>query len=247
MTKKKLPVLGKSLMPEVLPDPRRAKGGDGSSARARVRSRLQQIKDNAAAVAAAAAIAACGDSGNRYNVVDELPSPAGRGAGGSPWPNAGYGVVDPLPDPAGRGGAGYSGQGVPPTPDAGPPAMCTTLDPLDPKTAKAQWRSPNSLLFSIGLMPGVSPTAVKLTQVISNAMNATDVTGNALQPFLVVLDSNPWPEHTYIKLSVFCGAGAGPQLVTETSTFDIDTSQPAAAGNVPVTLRVADESDAGTP
>jgi hypothetical protein len=247
VTKKQLPVLSKSLMPEVLPDPLRAKSGDGSSARSRVRSRLQQIKDNAAAVAAAAAIAACGDSGNKYNVVDELPPPAGRGAGGGPWPNAGYGVVDPLPDPAGRGSAGYGGQWVHPTPDAGPPAMCTTLNPLDPKSAKAQWRSKTSLLFSVSLMPGVAPTSVKLTQVISNAMNATDVTGAGLQPFLVILDSNPWPEHTYIKLTVSCGSGTGPQVVTETLTFDIDTSQPSAAGNLPVKLHADDENDAGTP
>lgn len=245
MTKKKLPVLGKSLMPEVLPDPKRMNPKAGS-ARARVRSRLQQIKDNAAIMGAAAAIAACG-SGNKYNVVDELPSPAGRGAGGRPGSTAGYGVVDPLPSPAGYGGvggpqlpaAGVSGSGLP-----AQGMMCSAANLLDTTSARAEWRSTTTLLFSINLVSTAPATAVKVTQVISNAMNATDVSAGIV-PFKVVLESSPWPERTYIKLSVVCESAA--QRTTESLTFDIDASKPAAAGEAPVTLRIAAESDAGAP
>jgi hypothetical protein len=122
--------------------------------------------------------------------------------------------------------------------------MCSTGNLLDATSARAEWRSTTSLLFSINVVPTVPPPAVKLTQVISNAMNATEVS-SGIVPFKVMLESNPWPERTYIKLSVVCGSGA--QLKTESLTFDIDASKPAAAGEAPVTLRNADESDAGAP
>jgi hypothetical protein len=123
--------------------------------------------------------------------------------------------------------------------------MCNTLNPLDPKSAKAQWRSKTSVLFTIGVVPTVPAAAVKLTQVISNAMNVTTDPSVNAAPFQVILDSNPWPEHTYLKVSVTCGTGV--QVTTETLTFDIDTSKPAISGAVPVALRAADENDAGAP
>src|SRR5262245_31575169 len=73
--KKKLPVVGKSLMPEVLPPPPQRAGVAGP--RERVLARLKQISKQTTAMATAAAINACG-----YAVVDPLPTPAGIGAGG---------------------------------------------------------------------------------------------------------------------------------------------------------------------
>ena len=74
-----LPVVGKSLMPEVLPRPLHAGNLDGSP-RARVLKRLAQLSERAAALAAVASIsAACNSGGGGYMTVDPAPAPAGMG------------------------------------------------------------------------------------------------------------------------------------------------------------------------
>jgi hypothetical protein len=73
MTRKRsLIVLGKGLMPEVLPDPPRTQPGSPDP-RERVRLRLREIAERAATMAAAAGISAACNSG--YGVVDPLPPP----------------------------------------------------------------------------------------------------------------------------------------------------------------------------
>lgn len=75
MDKKRLPVIEKSLMPEVLPDPVRSAPGL-SSPRERVRARFAQLSERASVLAAAAGLAAaCNGSRTPYSVVDEIPDP----------------------------------------------------------------------------------------------------------------------------------------------------------------------------
>jgi hypothetical protein len=126
-----------------------------------------------------------------------------------------------------------------------PPVVvqCSTDQALDAKSAKAIWRSKTSLLFMVSPGAGIPPAGVKLTQVISNATNATDISGGQV-PFTIQLDGNPWPAQTYVKVTALCGS---VPVVNATLTFDIDTSEPRDSGDVPITLQEPHDEDAGTP
>lgn len=102
--KKKLPVLGKTMLPEVLPAPARAAAPPSvSSPRARTMAHLQRLVATAAALGittgASALEIACGKS-------TKVPGDTeGDGKGGPPVPpnkgnTSGYAVVDPMPPPA---------------------------------------------------------------------------------------------------------------------------------------------------
>lgn len=92
--KKKLPLLGKSLMPEILPAP---PARTGAGPRERVLARLKQITQTAA-IAAAATLSACEAGGGA------MPPPAGAGAGGK-GPGGGNGSAAGVGAAAGSGGA----------------------------------------------------------------------------------------------------------------------------------------------
>jgi hypothetical protein len=74
--KRRLPFIGKVLMPEVLPEPLQY-NRSGDTPRQRVRKRLLQLGERAAVLAAAGSLGSCaGDKGGGYMVVDQLPVPA---------------------------------------------------------------------------------------------------------------------------------------------------------------------------
>lgn len=109
--KKALPVLtdgtnDKTMLPEVLPDPRRPRGA--ASPRGRTIAHMQRLLATATAAATAAAsvaavagtgaaVAACGKTTKR---PDESKGKSSGNPGEPPPPPTGYAVVDPMPPPA---------------------------------------------------------------------------------------------------------------------------------------------------
>jgi len=98
---KKLPVLSKTVMPEVLPDPRHARGV--SSPRARTMAHMQRLVATAAALGATTGLAAVDLGCGKTTKVPGDNEPDGKG--GTPKPpdtgnTSGYAVVDPMPPPA---------------------------------------------------------------------------------------------------------------------------------------------------
>jgi hypothetical protein len=88
--KKKLPLLGKSLVPELLSTP--PLQAAGTSPRERVRARMRELVERGTALTAVAGLAAA--TSCAYNVVDPLPPPAQAGSGGK----GGAAGKAPVPD-----------------------------------------------------------------------------------------------------------------------------------------------------
>jgi len=244
MTRKKsLHVLGKSLMPEILPDPTAA-ATSTTPARERVRARLRQITERAAALAAAASLSA-GCSGKSHgldgdNVAGDGGTGAGRGgrsgSGGTggylpTGGTSGYGVVDPLPPPSGGYGgmAGYSaGSGgyavVDPVP---PPYICPAPDALA-VAVNAEWRS-----FSIELLvqPAVSPTLGPITLQSARATGGVSASVDpGSQTVRLSVPSGSWPGLVELSLSLTCSGQNG--FISYEVGLRLDTSRPAASGIV---------------
>ena len=98
---KKLPVLSKTVMPEVLPDPRHPRGV--SSPRARTMAHMQRLVATAAALGVTTAAGAFELGCGKTTKVPGDNEPDGKS--GPPKPldpgnTSGYAVVDPMPPPA---------------------------------------------------------------------------------------------------------------------------------------------------
>lgn len=260
--KRALPLVNdKGLMPEILPDPLQAKA-TGPGPRDRVRKRLAQITERAAAIAAAASLSAgCSDSHTASNAeTDGGAGSAGThsagkgGAGGfsGVGGSAGYGVVDPLPPPAGSGGfggfagtttagtgvGGSAGYGVvDPMPD---PFVCPAPPAADVTVTSAVW-SGDSIVIQLqltdvraqGLSTLETATAESGVRVVVNR-----AFGNVT---LTLTAANGWPDPVDLFLGFHCKAEFG----AVNYQFHVRLFPSGAhTGNVPFTL-VTDDMDAG--
>ena len=104
MKKKSLPLVTKTMLPEVLPDPRRPATG-ASAPRHRTMAHMQRLLATAAAVGVASAgvgtVAATGAATAGCGKSTKVPD--GKTDGGAVENNgntSGYAVVDPMPPPA---------------------------------------------------------------------------------------------------------------------------------------------------
>lgn len=104
--KKSLPLVTKTMLPEVLPDPRRAAGGS-SAPRHRTMAHMQRLLATAAAMGVAsgaigtAGVAAAGAAATGCGKSTKVPD--ANGGTTTPENNgntSGYAVVDPMPPPA---------------------------------------------------------------------------------------------------------------------------------------------------
>ncbi len=106
--KKSLPLVTKTMLPEVLPDPRRA-AGSMSAPRHRTMAHMQKLLATAAAMSVASgavgtvAVAAAGAAAAGCGKSTKVPDATGGGTTTTPENNgntSGYAVVDPMPPPA---------------------------------------------------------------------------------------------------------------------------------------------------
>ena len=271
MTRKKsLKVLGRSLMPEILPDPTGAANSAAAAPRERVRARLRQISERAAAIAAAASLSA-GCSGKTHgldaNTVGDGGTGAGRGGSGATGGTAGYvptggtagyGVVDPLPWPSGTGGyggiaGGPAGTGgsagyavVDPVP---PPYICPSPDALA-LSVSAQWNNFTIDLFvqpagsftpSPGAgIPAPSPQITVQSVRVTGGISVVVVSGSQIR---LSVTNGSWPPVVELSLSLVCAGPSGAVLYYEVG-LRLDTSRPATAGTVFYQL-IDGDADAG--
>lgn len=243
MTRKRsLPIAGKSLMPEILPDPKHAAAALRVSPRARVRARLRQLSDNAALLAAASNLVACGSEAHEPAAPGANGGSAGLGTGGQnvagragvgavagksgtggtggvpgkPGVTAGYGVVDPLPSPA---------------------QVCAMLSI---SSASAEWKDAQTAVLSVQLSRPLYGQAV-LTAVMATSGVTASITGTA-QPYTVTLKTQTWPKSTQLTLAFTCTGST----VTGTfmTTVVLDTSNPSMIG--PIKVITGRDVDAGS-
>jgi len=257
MTRKKsLPIAGKSLMPEILPNPNQARQQAGVSARERVRARLRQLlqlSEQAAALAAAASITACSDThagdqttagsaGLGTAAVGGVMSQAGHTGAGTGAGRGGMGVAGA----AASGGMGGTGR-----PPSGGTAGYGVVDPLPPPsyvcsmvkifTASAQWQDAQNVALSVQLAGATYGVA------LSSAMVPTAVTASissASSPYAAKLQSGAWPPTTRVTLNFTCSGGGGTPSTAQATVW-LDTSHPAGSGAVTVTMTAPGDQDAG--
>jgi hypothetical protein len=255
MTRKKsLPIAGKSLMPEILPNPSQARNFSGATARERVRARLRQLSENAAAFAAAAGLAACSDShggeqlsagasGIGTAAVGGIASQAGHGAAGAGAAASGGSGVGA----AARGGVGGAGK-----PAIGGPAGYGVVDPLPPPayvcgmlkitTASATWQPGQGVVLSFQVSTSYGVT---LSSASVPAGVMASVTSASSAYAVKLASGGTWPATTRVTLNFTCTGGGGTPTTAQASVW-LDTSHPASSGSVTVSTSAIGDVDAGT-
>lgn len=253
--KRTLKVLDKSLATEILPDPTQANAG-AFGPRQRVLTRLKQLTRHTGVLAAAASLsAACGTTQTGSGIPN--PQAGAGGAGGSGGVSgsdagiAGTGVIAGFGGTGGFGGysgdagttAGTAGYGVvDPLP---PPYLCPTSGELANEASSAthvQWDN-FSVTLSVQLSNSMYANGTFLQSVSNNANLPVTVTSSA-QPASATIQvtQGSWPASVQVILSFSCNSASG--LINYQYIIDMNTSLPAATGDVPYTIVTGDQ-DAG--
>jgi hypothetical protein len=189
---KKLPVLGqtKTVMPEVLPDPRHARAT--SSPRARTMAHMQRLIATAAALGVTTGASALElGCGKTTKVPGESDDAGGTGAKPPDTGNtSGYAVVDPMP----------------------PPAHCAGVAKLVRASAKFVKQANGELYLEVRFPNPVGRDDFKYNNKVATSYGGT-VSSTAQKPDAVFVVVKPDANATNATITVKGNCNAGPSSV----------------------------------
>jgi hypothetical protein len=214
-----------------------------------VLSRLAQITERTAAIAAAASLTAgCGDShtgdgggsGNGGNGAGSGGNNGGTGgiSAGTGGSSAGSGGMN-VSGSGGSSGAGTGGAAgywvVDPMP---PPFLCPAPDALAVSMVTATW---NTWGIQLDLVVGDGTMNTFLTGVTTE-MGVDVTTVSRVNPIMLQVSATPWPEGVDVYLDFTCSGQNG--TLTYQVGIRLDTQMPVSSGSVPYEL-ITDDADGG--